>query len=243
MPKVLIVGATSDIARELGHAYGKAGYDLVLAARQSERLKNDQSDFQIRYEVQTELLELDLLDFDSHATQLAPVLDSCEGLILVAGYLGDHEKAKTDWDESQRILNTNFNGAVSILNLAAQHFENRKSGWITGISSVAGDRGRASNYYYGSAKAGLTAYLSGLRNRLQASGVHVLTVKPGFVATKMTEGLPLPKPLTASAKQVAQASYKAQKKGKNVLYTIWPWFWIMFIIKHIPEGIFKKLKL
>lgn len=243
MPKVLIVGATSDIARELGHAYGKAGFDLVLAARQSERLKNDQSDFEIRYSIQTKLLELDVTDYKNHDQILSPVLDSCEGVLLVAGYLGDHEKAKTDWDESQQILNTNFNGAVSILNIVAQHFENRKSGWITGISSVAGDRGRASNYYYGSAKAGLTAYLSGLRNRLQASGVHVLTVKPGFVATKMTEGLPLPKPLTASAKQVAVASFNAQKKGKNVLYTIWPWFWIMFIIKHIPEAIFKKLKL
>lgn len=243
MPKVLIVGATSDIARELGHVYGKAGYDLVLAARKSERLKNDQSDFQIRYTIKTELLELDVTDYDSHAPALASVLGDCEGVLLVAGYLGDHEKAKSDWDESQQILATNFNGAVSILNIVAQHFEARQSGWITGISSVAGDRGRASNYYYGSAKAGLTAYLSGLRNRLQAVGVHVLTVKPGFVATKMTEGLPLPKPLTASARQVALASFKAQKKEKNVLYTIWPWFWIMFIIKHIPEGIFKKLKL
>jgi len=243
MPKVVIIGATSDIARELGHAYGKAGYDLVLAARNCERLKNDQSDFSIRYDVQVELLELDVTDYSSHETQLANVLSDCEGVHLVAGYLGDHEKAKTEWEEAQRIVDTNFTGAVSLLNIVANVFEKRQSGWIVGISSVAGDRGRASNYYYGSAKAGFTAYLSGLRNRLQASNVHVLTVKPGFVATKMTEGLPLPKPLTASAKQVAQAILKAQKKSKNVLYTIWPWFWIMLIIRHIPEFIFKKMKL
>jgi hypothetical protein len=108
---------------------------------------------------------------------------------------------------------------------------------------VAGERGRQSNYTYGAAKAGLTAYLSGLRNRLQSSGVHVLTLKPGFINTKMTEGLPLPKPLTAQPEQVAAAIEKGLRKRKNIIYSLWMWKYIMLIIKNIPEGIFKKLKL
>ncbi|MCL4128207.1 UNVERIFIED_CONTAM: hypothetical protein GTU68_062310 [Idotea baltica] len=121
--------------------------------------------------------------------------------------------------------------------------ENRKEGTIVGISSVAGERGRASNYLYGSAKAGFTSFLSGLRNRLAGKGVHVLTVKPGFVDTAMTEGLDLPGPLTAQPQQVARAVFKAVGKKKNTLYTLWMWRYVMLIIRNIPEAIFKKLSL
>jgi len=122
-------------------------------------------------------------------------------------------------------------------------FEKRKSGFIIGISSVAGDRGRKSNYIYGSAKAALTAYLSGLRNRLYVANVHVLTVKPGFVATKMTEGMDLPEKLTAQPEAVAEDIYRAQQKNKNVLYTKWIWRWVMLIIKVIPEWKFKRMSI
>ena len=132
---------------------------------------------------------------------------------------------------------------VSILSVIADDFEKRGSGCIAAISSVAGDRGRQSNYIYGSAKAGLTAYLSGLRNRLTSKGVHVMTVKPGFCRTKMTENLELPAALTASPEQVAHAVYRGMEKGRSTVYTLWMWRWIMLIIKHIPEPIFKKMKL
>jgi short-subunit dehydrogenase len=118
-----------------------------------------------------------------------------------------------------------------------------KQGVIVGISSVAGERGRQSNYIYGSAKAGFTAYLSGLRNRLQKENVHVLTVLPGFVYTKMTENLKLPKPLTAAPEEVGVAVYNGVVKRKNVVYVRWMWRWIMLIIKLVPESMFKKLKL
>jgi short-subunit dehydrogenase len=108
---------------------------------------------------------------------------------------------------------------------------------------VAGERGRQSNYFYGSAKAGFTAYLSGLRNRLFTEKVHVLTVKPGFVYTKMTENLPLPKLLTAVPEDVAKVVYSGVMKKKNVVYVKWFWRWIMLIIKSIPEFMFKKMKL
>jgi len=121
--------------------------------------------------------------------------------------------------------------------------ESKRNGFIVGVSSVAGERGRKANYIYGSAKAGFSTYLSGLRNRLYESGVEVLTVKPGFVATKMTQDLDLPEKLTAEASEVAEDIFNAQQKGKNILYTKWIWKYIMLIIKHIPEFMFKKMSI
>jgi hypothetical protein len=132
---------------------------------------------------------------------------------------------------------------VSLFNIIANDFEKRRSGFIVGISSVAGDRGRKSNYIYGSAKAALTAYLSGLRNRLYDAQVHVMTVKPGFVATKMTEGMDLPEKLTAQPEEVAKDIYKAQQKSKDVLYTKSIWRFIMMIITAIPEWKFKGMSI
>jgi short-subunit dehydrogenase len=146
-------------------------------------------------------------------------------------------------EETLKTIQTNYTGAVSILNIIAQDFAGRKSGAIAGISSVAGERGRQSNYIYGSAKAGFTAYLSGLRNSLYKDNVHVLTVLPGFVYTKMTENLDLPKLLTANPADVASAVYTGIKKKKNVIYVKWFWRWIMYIIKAIPESIFKRKQL
>jgi decaprenylphospho-beta-D-erythro-pentofuranosid-2-ulose 2-reductase len=151
--------------------------------------------------------------------------------------------AQTNWTETSKIIHSNYTGAVSILNIVAEDYAKKRQGTIVGISSVAGERGRQSNYLYGSAKAGFTAYLSGLRNYLFQYGVHVMSVQPGFVYTKMTEDLKLPPLLTATPAQVASAIAKAIQKKKNVLYVKWMWRYIMFIIKSIPEPIFKKLKL
>lgn len=129
------------------------------------------------------------------------------------------------------------------MNVIANEYEQNKNGFIVGISSVAGDRGRKSNYIYGSAKAAFSAYLSGLRNRLHDANVQVLTVKPGFVNTQMTKGMELPEKLTAQPEEVARDIYAAQKKGKDVLYTRWFWRWIMLIIRNIPEFQFKKMSI
>ena len=162
-------------------------------------------------------------------------------VVCVFGYMGDQLLARTDFDEVRKTIDVNYTGAVSILNVVADDFESRGQGAIIGISSVAGDRGRQSNYMYGSAKAGFTAYLSGLRNRLEKAGVHVMTVKPGFCRTKMTESLELPAALTAEPEQVASAIFNGLKDKRNVIYTRWMWRWIMLVIKCIPEFIFKKL--
>lgn len=243
MSYVLIVGAKSDIAKAIAREYAKHGYDLYLAARNSAELADFANDINVRTQRKVKLVELDILAYQSHQA----VYDSLEvkplGVITAVGYLGEQKKAQVNFDEAQRILDTNYTGVVSFLNIVANDFEQRKSGFIVGISSVAGERGRKSNYLYGSAKAALTAYLSGLRNRLHQAHVQVLTVKPGFVATKMTEGMDLPEKLTATPEEVASDIFSAQQKGKNSIYTKWIWKYIMLVIKLIPEWKFKGMSI
>ncbi|HXD77460.1 MAG TPA: SDR family oxidoreductase [Puia sp.] len=243
MPTLLILGATSDMATAIARKFAAAGYDIQLAARNAGRLRPLQSDLEIRYSVTCTLHEFDAAGLAGHAAFLAGLPALPDVSICVFGYLGDQQKAETDWKECERILTVNYVGAVSILNLIAAEYAARHGGIIVGISSVAGERGRQSNYFYGSAKAGFTAYLSGLRNRLYHQQVHVLTVQPGFVYTKMTEGMPLPRPLTATPEIVGAAVYHAVSKKKNVIYVKWMWRWIMLVIRSIPEPLFKKLKL
>lgn len=243
MPQVLILGATSDIAIALAHKFGSSGADLQLAARTPQSLQTLKSDLEIRYNIEVNTYGFDATQFDSHANFYDSLEVAPDIVICVFGYLGDQSVAATDWQESKKIIDTNYTGAVSILNVVANDFEQRRRGVIIGISSVAGERGRQSNYLYGSAKAGFSAYLSGLRNRLNSSNVHVITVKPGFMDTRMTEGLDLPKILTAQPAQVARSIFSAVKKKKNILYVLAIWRLIMCIIKMIPEGIFKKMKL
>jgi len=243
MSYVLIVGAKSDIAKATAREYAKHGYDLYLAARNSEELEEFAKDIITRTQRTVQLLELDILDYKSHQSFYDNLEEKPLGVISAIGYLGEQEKAQSDFDEVQQIMDTNYTGVVSLFNIIADDFEKRRSGFMVGISSVAGDRGRKSNYIYGSAKAALTAYLSGLRNRLYDAQVHVLTVKPGFVATKMTEDMDLPEKLTAQPDEVAEDIYKAQQKGKNVLYTKWMWKWVMLIIRNIPEFQFKKMSI
>ena len=243
MNYVLIVGAKSDIAKATAREYAKHGFDLYLAGRNINELQEFANDITVRTERTVQLVELDILDYESHQHFYDQLEEKPIGVVSAVGYLGDQEKAQSDFNEARKIIDTNYTGVVSLLNIIARDFEQRKSGFIAAISSVAGDRGRKSNYTYGSAKAALTAYLSGLRNRLHDAQVKVVTIKPGFVATKMTAGMDLPKMLTAQPEAVAKDIYKAQQKGKNVVYSKWIWRWMMLIICHIPEFQFKKMSI
>ncbi len=243
MSYVLIIGAKSDIAKATAREYAKNGYDLYLAGRNISELEVFAQDIVTRTQKEVKLVELDILDYASHQSFYNNLEEEPLGVISAVGYLGEQEKAQSDFTEAQKIMDTNYTGVVSLFNIIADDFEKRRSGFMVGISSVAGDRGRKSNYIYGSAKAALTAYLSGLRNRLYESQVHVLTVKPGFVATKMTEEMDLPEKLTAQPEEVALEIYKAQQSAKNVLYTKWIWKWVMLIIRNIPEFQFKKMSI
>ena len=243
MSTVLILGATSDMAVAIARKMAEKGNNIQLAARNSNRLQALQSDISLRYDVNCTVEEFDATDFNSHQHFYQSLPIKPDITICVFGYMSDNIIAAKDWQETSKMINSNYTGAVSILNIIAEDYAARKSGTIVGISSVAGERGRQSNYIYGSAKAGFTAYLSGLRNRLYHENVHVITVLPGFVNTKMTAELKLPPLLTASPDQVADAVEKAIRKKQNIVYTKWFWKWIMKIIKNIPEGMFKKKKL
>lgn len=243
MNYILILGAKSDIGKAVAHVYAKNGYNLYLAARQSSELKEFARDIHIRTQRDVQCCDLDILDYHSHQKFYENLKERPTGVISVVGYLGIQHKAQNDFVEAQKIIHTNYTGLVSMLNIIADDFEKQKCGFIVGISSVAGDRGRKSNYMYGSAKAAFTTYLSGLRNRLYAANVHVMTVKPGFVATKMTAGMNLPKKLTAIPEKTAKDIYRAHQQGKDILYTTWIWKWIMLTIKIFPEWVFKKMHL
>lgn len=243
MSTVLILGATSDIGFAIAKKFASEKYAIQLAARHINQLKTFQSDIEIRYNVACTVHEFDATKFETHSSFYESLPVKPDISIYVIGYMNDNEKVIQNWNESLKTINANYTGAVSILNIIAADYCQKQSGSIVGISSVAGNRGRQSNYLYGSAKAAFTAYLSGLRNRLYHYKAHVLTVLPGFVYTKMTEHLQLPKILTATPEEVAIAVYNGVKEKKNVVYVKWFWKWIMMIITSIPEPMFKKKKL
>lgn len=238
-PTLLILGATSDMAQACAQKYAAEGYDLQLAARDPEALAAEAQDLRLRHRVEVTTHAFDVLDTAGFAAFLdaLPVLP--DTVLCAVGFMGDQPASQADPMAAAVVMRSNYEGPALILGALAQRMEVRGHGTIIGISSVAGDRGRASNYVYGSAKAGFTAFLSGLRNRLAKKGVHVLTVKPGFVATKMTEGLPLNPRLTAQPDEVATAIWNAQKHGRNVLYVKPIWIVVMTIIRLLPEMLFK----
>jgi len=241
---MIVLGSTSEVAQafvEKALQEGEKFERIYLFTSNKETTERFTRHIDVKFLQQSEIIELDLTkeinyqNFDSINSSL---------LFCATGYLGEGtEEGLYDNKNTQRIIDINYSKLVPVINYFAQKFESRRSGTIIGLSSVAGDRGRQSNFIYGSAKAAFTAYLSGLRNYLFEKKVHVLTIKPGFMATKMTEGLPLNPKLTATPKQAAECIYKAFKKQKNVAYVLPVWGVIMMIIRNIPEFIFKKLKL
>lgn len=241
---VLILGANSDIAASLAGIYAqKEGARLTLASRDLEALERQAKDLRARYQVKVDTALFDACDYASHGKFYKELEERPDVAVAAFGLLGDQQRAESDFTEFRKIVEVNFLGAVSILEIIAADFESVRRGTLIGISSVAGERGRQSNYAYGSAKGAFSIFLSGLRHRLVRSNVNVLTVLPGFVETKMTEGLPLPKPLVATPDQVAADIYRAVKKGRKNLYTLWFWRLIMMIVKHLPNSIFLKTKM
>jgi len=243
MKNVLILGATSTVALSLAKLCSRRGYSLQLAARNCNRLIPIKSDLSIRDNVKIELYEFDVENYNSHTDFYNGLKSRPDIVICLFGYLGEQSLGEQDWSHAKRILDVNFIGAVSILNLVAQDFIARRSGVIIGVSSVAGDRGRQSNYLYGSSKAGFTAYLSGLRNSLYKYGVHVVTVKPGFIDSRMTIGVKTIKALTVSPEIVASSILKSIDKKRDIVYVLGIWRWIMLIVRFIPEKIFKRLSM
>ena len=240
---VLILGARSDIAISVAHRFAKEGYDIQLAARNISSLDVDKSDIKLRYQVEVSMYDFDALDIGTHEkfVNLLPQLPAIA--ICAVGYMGLQAENERNLQAAINVIRSNFEGPASIFTVLANHFEKRGSGTLVGISSVAGERGRAKNYVYGSAKAGFTTFLSGLRNRLTKKGVHVVTVLPGFVTTKMTKDMDLPSKLTAKPDEVAAAVLNAVKKKHNIIYVKKIWMVVIKIIRSIPENFFKRINL
>ncbi len=237
---VLILGARSDIGRAIAHRFAAEGHPVQLAARASDTLERDRADMALRHGVAVTLHDYDALD----AAGFAEALDPQPGIVVCAvGLMGTQEDSQRDPEAAARVLRSNFEGPALTLAAFAEAFESRGHGTLVGISSVAGERGRASNYVYGAAKAGFTAFLSGLRNRLDRKGVRVITVLPGFVATRMTEGMDLPPRLTATPEEVAEALWRAVTGRRDVVYVKPVWRLVMAIIRALPEPLFKKTSL
>lgn len=241
---MIVLGSTSEVAQafvEKALQEGEKFEKIYLFTSSKETTERFAKHLDVKFLQQCEVLELDLLK-EINYSQFEHVNSNL--LFCASGFLGEGtEEGLYDNKNTERIIDINFAKLVPVINYFAHKMENKRSGTIIGLSSVAGDRGRQSNFIYGSAKAAFTAYLSGLRNYLFDKKVHVMTVKPGFMATKMTEGLPLNPKLTATPKQAAACIFKGYKKQKNNIYVLPIWGIIMMIIRNIPEFIFKKLKL
>lgn len=243
--RILVLGATSAIAMAVSHRLALPGAYFFLVARNPAKLEAVRQDLLTRGVASVATHAMDLDDTASHAKMLTAAeqeLGDIDLALIAHGVLGNQEEAQSSYTAAEAILRTNLLSAVSLITWLANYFEARHQGTLVVISSVAGDRGRKSNYVYGASKGALNIFLDGVRNRIDRSGVHVLTIRPGFVATPMTAHLPQG-PLYASPARVARGVLKAIAGRKDVVYL--PGFWapIMFIIRSIPQSIFKKLDL
>ena len=238
----LVVGATSDIGRAIARRLARDGWSLQLAARDPTELDREARDLRMRTGVAVAAHRCDVLD-EGGGVALLDALDSLPDLaVCVVGLLGCQAESQRDGAAAERVMRTNYVGPALLAGALAERFERRGSGTLVGVSSVAGERGRASNYVYGSAKAGFTAFLSGLRSRLAGSGVHVVTVKPGFVRTRMTEGMDLPAPLTATPGEVADAVVDAIRQRRDIVHVRRVWRPIMWVVRALPERVFKRMR-
>ncbi len=241
----LIVGATSALARAVADELATTGCNLHLAARNLDEAERIAADLRVRHNIQSSASAFEAGDFPGHEEFFAhavSTLGQIDTVIVSIGELYDQGDAQHNAQLACSMIQSNYTGVVSLMTYVANYLEQKRSGTIVCISSVAGDRGRMSNYIYGSAKAGLSAFLQGLRSRMFKAGVHVMTVKPGFIDTKMTFGKPAMF-LVAQPKAVAKTIVKAMRARKDQIYA--PWFWelIMLIIRNVPEPIFKRTKL
>ncbi|MDF3819208.1 SDR family NAD(P)-dependent oxidoreductase [Leptospira sp. 96542] len=238
----LILGATSDIGKEISKQLALLGYDLILTGRNQKVLNSLQTEITQISNKNISSSYFDVCDFPSHIQFIEKISNLPKLVFCCIGYYEDQKNAREDTKELLTTVHTNYSGVVSILNIITNKFELSKNGTVVVLSSVAGIRGRQINYIYGSAKAGLTAYLSGLRNRLYRSNVHITTILLGPVYTKMSAGHTLIPWITLTPENAAKKIIHAGLSKKDSVYIHWVWRYIMFAIQLIPEFIFKRLK-
>jgi decaprenylphospho-beta-D-erythro-pentofuranosid-2-ulose 2-reductase len=242
--RLLIIGATSAMAQEAAKCFAADGAELFLVGRSPQKLRDVADDLTVRGAKRVETYIVDLNDFEQHAAMLdaaIAVFDGLDAVLLAYGTLGDQRKCELSVEETMREFTTNCTSVIALLTLLANYFERQRRGIIAVITSVAGDRGRRSNYVYGSAKGAVSLFLQGMRGRLSDAGVTVLTIKPGLVDTPMTTHLKKG-PLFASARTVGESVCRAMKERKEVVYVPRYWQLIMLIVRAIPERAFKRVR-
>lgn len=243
--RIALVGSTSSIARALARELAARGAVLHLGSRDRDEAERDVADLSVRFGASVSWSPFEALELGSHRRFLEEAracMGGLDGVIVAFGLLGDQERARTDFAHAREILDLNFTAPASVLCEAAELVG--EGGFLMGIGSVAGDRGRQSNYTYGAAKAGLHAYLGGLRNRLAPRGIRVFTIKPGVIDTPMTFGVGLKGGfLAATPETCARGIVKALVAGREVAYVPGFWAGIMALIRSIPEPVFKRMKM
>ncbi len=246
LPKsTLVLGATSAIAMAVLRKMAPNGTRFFLVARSQTKLEAVRMDLLTRGAANVDILVADLDDTALHPTLIDRAilaLGDIQLALIAHGVLGDQQVAQANYAAAEAMIRTNFLSAVSLVTILANYFEAQRSGTLAVISSVAGDRGRKSNYVYGASKGALNIFLDGVRNRIDRSGVQVLTIRPGFVATPMTAHLPQG-PLFATPDVVADGILRAIQKRSDIIYVPGFWAFIMFVIRSIPQSIFKKMNL
>lgn len=244
---ILVLGATSAIAQATARLWARQGHALFLLGRDTGRLSLIAADLRVRGAVSVGQARFDAGALTDHARMLDEAVAALGGTVDVAlvahGSLPDQQACERDPALALQALEVNALSVISLLTLLANRMEAQGRGSLVVIGSVAGDRGRQSNYVYGTAKAAVATFLQGLRNRLHGRGVHVLTVKPGFVDTPMTAHLPKGGPLWATPERVAAGILAALRRRADVVYLPWFWAGIMLVIRLVPERVFKKLRL
>ena len=246
MQHIVIIGATSAIAEATARLYAKQGAQLYLLARNMARLETIAEDLKIRGASSVSFARFEAANIDEYGSILEKAigaLGSIDIALIAHGTLGNQKSSEENSTIALHELQTNALSAITILTMLANIMEKQKKGILAVISSAAGDRGRPSNYVYGTAKAALTTFCEGLSARLFKSGVHVLTIKPGIVDTPMTQSISIPAILRAQPEKIAIDIKNAIENKKDILYTPWYWKYVMLSIIHLPTGVFKKLNL
>ncbi|UCF94402.1 MAG: SDR family oxidoreductase [Desulfobacterales bacterium] len=245
MRRILIFGATSAIAQATARLFAAHGATFFLVARHGDRLQAVADDLLVRGAAQVATAILDASDYDRHPALIEEIYQRLGelGIVLIAhGSLADQKACERSFEVTRREFETNALSVISLLTHLANRLEQQGHGTLSVISSVAGDRGRQSNYVYGAAKAAVTTFMEGLRNRLYKSGVHVLTIKPGLVDSPMTARFPKGF-LWTRPEVVARGIHQAIEKRKDVVYLPWFWYLVMGVIRALPEAVSKKMRL